>query len=330
MVPHYLKSEVHMKSPNKNAENTSSDFKPIRHKGVSYSKYGYYFLIPFFLVYVVFSLVPLLTTIVNSFFENYRTGLTQVGPNFVGFENYVKLFSNDNLLKYTSNTLLLWILGFIPQILVSLLLAWWFTNRTLNLKGQRFFKTVIYLPNIIMPAAFAMLFFTLFSDNGPVNNILVSSGIVDEKIRFLSTIWGTRGLIAFMNFLMWFGNTTILLMSGMLGIDPALFEAAKVDGASSNQVFLHITMPLLKPIFIYVLITSLIGGIQMFDVPEILTNGAGNPNRISMTLLMFLNNHLYSKNYGMSGALSVFIFIITLILSILVAKVIRRQSSGDY
>ena len=94
----------------------------------------------------------------------------------------------------------------------------------------------------------------------------------------------------------------------------------RVDGATSTQVFFKITLPLLKPILIYVMITSLIGGLQMFDVPQILTNGKGDPMRSSMTLIMYLNNHLYSKNYGMSGALSVMLFIITGILSLIVFK----------
>ena len=123
-----------------------------------------------------------------------------------------------------------------------------------------------------------------------------------------------------MNCQMWFGTTTILLMAGMMGIDTSLFEAAEVDGATSTQVFFRITLPLLRPILVYVLITSLIGGLQLFDVPQILTNGTGNPVRSTMTLIMFLNNHLYSKNYGMAGAVSVVLFIITGILSIVVFK----------
>ena len=120
---------------------------------------------------------------------------------------------------------------------------------------------------------------------------------------------------------MWFGNTTILLMAGIMGIDASLFEAASVDGATGSQTFFHITMPLLKPIFVYVLLTSLVGGIQMFDIPQILTNGEGNPNRTTMTLIMYLNKHLFSKNYGMAGALSVMLFVVTTILSLIIYRV---------
>ena len=293
--------------------------KPKKNGSISYAKWGYIFIAPFFLIFAVFQLIPLGSTIYYSFFEYYRSGLKIIGPTFVGLKNYITLFATD-LPKYFGNTLLLWIIGFIPQIAISLLLAAWFTDLRLKLKGQTFFKTVIYMPNLIMASAFAMLFFALFSDNGPVNAVLLSMGWIKTPISFLNTVWGNRGLVGLMNFLMWFGNTTILLMAGMMGIDTSLFEAAEVDGATSTQVFFKITLPLLKPILIYVMITSLIGGLQMFDVPQILTNGKGDPMRSSMTLIMYLNNHLYSKNYGMSGALSVMLFIITGILSLIVFK----------
>jgi multiple sugar transport system permease protein len=144
--------------------------------------------------------------------------------------------------------------------------------------------------------------------------------ITTKDIDFFSSSAWSRGLVGFMNFLMWFGNTTILLMAGMMGIDTSLFEAAEVDGATSTEIFFKITLPLLKPILIYVLITSLIGGLQMFDVPQILTSGSGAPNETTMTMIMRLNKHLFSRNYGMGGALSVILFIITGLLSLLVFK----------
>ncbi len=289
------------------------------------NRWGLIFLIPFTIAFVVFQLVPLVNTVYNSFFENYRSGLKQVGPNFIGLENYVSLLTGGDLILYFLNTMILWVMCFIPQIALSLLLSAWFTNPSLRLRGQRFFKTVIYLPNLIMASAFAMLFFTLFADSGPINNMLMQMGLISEPYSFLTHIWSVRGLVAFMNCLMWFGNTTILLMAGMMGIPADMYEAASVDGASPTQIFFRITMPLLKPIFIYVMITSLIGGLQLFDVPQILTNGTGDPVRSSMTLIMYLNKHLYSKNFGMGGALSVFLFVVTAILSILVFKFVNSK-----
>ena len=286
-----------------------------------YNRWGYIFLIPFVVVFIIFQLIPLISTIYNSFFEHYfKNGLTEVGPTFIGIQNYATLFSSGDLPKYLGNTMIMWIIGFIPQILLSLLLGAWFSDPSLRLKHQQFFKTVIYLPNLIMASAFAMLFFTLFSDGGPINSLLMQMGILSEPYKFLSHAGSARSLVGFMNFLMWFGNTTILLLAGMLGIDTSLYEAAEVDGATSTQVFFRITLPLLRPILVYVMVTSLIGGLQMYDVPQILTNGQGNPARTTMTLIMYLNKHLYSKNYGLGGALSVILFIVTGILSVIVFK----------
>ena len=115
-------------------------------------------------------------------------------------------------------------------------------------------------------------------------------------------------------------------MAGIQGIDESLFESARLDGSTSTQVFFNITMPLLMPIFIYVFITSLIGGIQMFDVPQVLTNGHGIPDNTSTTLIMYLNNFLgISKNYGMAGAVSMLLFVITAVLSTFVFKTINKK-----
>ncbi|MEZ3445632.1 MAG: sugar ABC transporter permease [Lachnospiraceae bacterium] len=291
-----------------------------KHKKVNYSKWGYIFILPFFISFFIFSLIPLIDTIRYSFFEYYRSGLKEIGPNFVGMENYVSLLKSD-MLKYAANTLILWIIGFIPQIVIALLLASWFVDARLKIRGQQFFKVVIYLPNLIMASAFAMLFFALFSNKGPINSILMSIGLTSEPIDFMRTAFGTRTLVGVMNFLMWFGNSTIMLMAAIMGISPDIFEASEIDGCNSVQRFFLITLPMIRPILAYTLITAIIGGLQMFDVPQILTNGQGSPDRTSTTLIMFLNNHLKSKNYGMAGALSVYLFIVSGILCFIVYRI---------
>lgn len=298
--------------------------KAAKHRSVSYTKWGYIFILPFFAAFILFQLIPLGSTIYYSFFEYYRSGLKVIGPNFVGLANFVRLLDLD-LPRYFGNTVIMWLIGFIPQIVVSLLLAVWFTDTRLRLRFQPFFKTVIYMPNLIMASAFAMLFFTLFSDNGPVNTALMAAGLLGEPFRFLSSVAGTRGLVGLMNFLMWFGNTTILLMAAVMGIDISLFEAAEIDGCTPSQTFWRITMPLIKPILIYVLITSLIGGLQMFDVPQILTNGKGSPDRCATTMIMHLNNHLYSKNYGLAGAVSTVLFLVCAVLCVVVTRTLDKD-----
>ena len=314
--------------------------KAKRGKVVRYNKWGYIFLIPFVVVYVLFQLIPLFRTFYYSFFENYRSGLTQIGPNFIGFGNYAKLLSNPDLWMYTKNTLIMWVLGFVPQIIISLLLGAWFSDPSLRLKGQRFFKTVIYLPNLIMASAFAMLFFTLFSDGGPINEMLMQIGILKEPYQFLTNVWSTRGLVALMNFLMWFGNTTILLMAGMMGIDTSLFEAAEVDGATSTQVFFKITLPLLKPILIYVMITSLIGGLQMFEEPKLLFSGwaslgngqTGGPGHTALTTVWKFFNDAFSQDsrLGYGSAMAYTLFVIIMLFSVVGFRLSRgKDGKGE-
>ena len=297
-------------------------------KGMSYAKWGYIFLAPFFITFFIFQFWPLATTIYYSFFEYFRSGLKIIGPNFVGLKNYAAMIKE--VPKYFSNTMVMWLMGFIPQIIVSLVLAAWFTDLRLKLRFQGFFKTVIYMPNLIMASAFAMLFFTLFSNSetGPINSILLKLGIVAEPVRWLSNVWTARGLVGLMNFLMWFGNTTIMLMAAIMGVDPTLYEAAELDGCTPNQMFWKITIPLIRPILVYVMITSMIGGLQMFDVPQILTNGKGGPDRTSTTMIMYLNNHLFSKNYGMAGAVSVVLFLVCAVLCVIVYMALTKEDDG--
>lgn len=299
-------------------------------KKVNFTKWGYIFIIPFFVVYAVFALWPLLQTFYYSFFQ-YRQSIVDPtlmdGPTFIGFQNYAAVLGGNQFFKYLWNTIILWILCFVPQIIVSLLLAVWFTDRRLKLKGQRFFKTVMYMPNLIMATAVGSLFLSLFSTNGPINQLLIDWGWIKSPFSFVNDEWSTRLIIAGMNFLMWFGNTTLLLMSGVMGIDEEIFDAATVDGAGAFKTFKDITMPLLRPIFVYVFITSLIGGLQLFDAAQIFTQGKGGSRESSMTLMMFLNNTFTkSKNYGRAGAISVIIFVITAILSLVVFYVSYRNS----
>ena len=291
-----------------------------KHKSISYAKWGYIFILPFFIVYAIFQLYPMLSTIRDSFYSKMTVGLIEYPEKFVGLDNYTDIFKEGNIITYFGNTFIIWIIGFIPQIFVSLLLAAWFTDIRLKLKAQGFFKVVIYLPNIIMAAAVSMLFFAIFSDIGPINQAYQSITGANEPYQFFNHVGSTRIIIALINFIMWYGNTTILLMAAIMGVDPALYEAAEIDGASPSQTFWQITIPSIRPILIFVLVTSLIGGVQMYDIPQILTSGDGGRNRTSMTVVMYLNNQIsVGKNYGKAGTISVILFIVAAILSLAVA-----------
>ena len=294
-------------------------------KMIDYGRYGYFFIAPFFITYLVFQLWPLINTFYYSTLTYYKRNGREF-MEFAGLQNFVNILGmaageRGYVLSYLKNTLVMWGCNFVPQILVSLLLAVWLTDEKVKVKGTGAMKVIVYLPSVITAASVSVLFKSLFSQYGPITQTLKDWGVLSKNFDFMSSVAGSRGLSSTILWWMWFGNTTILLMAGMMGIDTSLFEAAEVDGATSSQVFWQITLPLLRPILVYVVITSLIGGLQLFDVPQILTNGTGDPMRSTMTLIMFLNKHLYSKNYGMAGALSVVLFIITGILSLVVFKI---------
>jgi len=290
-----------------------------KRKSVSYAKWGYIFILPFFITYLIFSLIPLVDTVRFSFFEYYRSGIKQIGPNFVGWANYAELLKSD-MITYGKNTLILWVIGFIPQIVVALVLANWFTDARLKIHKLQFFKVVIYLPNLIMASAFALLFFTLFSNSGPVNSILQSMGVISKPIDFMGSVFGTRSLIGFMNFLMWFGNTTIMLMAAVMGISTEVFEAADLDGASEWVKFRKITWPLLGRSFQFVIVQTLISHFQMFAQFAVLILKDG-PQNSGLVLSRYIYKMAFEyKDMGYASAVSLVLFVIIMTLSLIEQK----------
>lgn len=300
---------------------TSAPQSRAKIRSISYAKYGYYFILPFFITYCFFQIWPLINTFILSTKGN---GLK--ADDFIGLQNFeylvlggadraAKAISND-FKRVMGNTLLIWFGNFIPQLSISLTLAVWFTDLKLKIKGKGFFKVVMYMPNIITAASVSALFLSLFGDykSSPVNSFLISLNMVDanETIKFVTGWTEARGMVMFMQTWMWFGNTMIMLMSGIMGISPSLFEAANIDGAKGIQVFRHVTVPLLKPILVYTLVTSMIGGLQMFDIPFLFHYG-DNPTKQVETVAVFIFRNFFKApaNYGYSGAASVLLFFVT-------------------
>ena len=291
-------------------------------KSFSYAKYGYLFSIPFVVAYLIFSFYPTINTIILGFTDaKGMAGLTNW--NFLPaedlFKNFIAVLKAPTFRKSLGNTIILWVANFIPQISLALLLTAWFTSKRNELRGQGFFKVVFYMPNIITAASIAILFKALFAyPVGPVNSLLVKLGLATEAVNFTTKVWPTRGIIAFIQFWMWYGNTMIVLISGVLGINPDLYEAAELDGASSSQMFWKITMPNLKTILLYTLITSMIGGLNMYDIPKLFNDG--NPANSTMTTNVFIYKQAFSGSYMYAGAAaaSVIMFIIIAVISVFV------------
>ena len=174
-----------------------------------------------------------------------------------------------------------------------------------------------------------MLFFSLFNyPIAPVNTLLQQFGLMNEPFEFFRNTTASRAMISLIQWWMWYGNTMIIMIAGMLGINPVLFEAAMVDGCTSRQVFWKITLPLIKPILLYNLVTSLVGGLTMFDIPHLMTQG--NPNYTTNTVARFIYTQGFEtpNNFNIASAASVVLFIIIVICSLILAMLMRDRDAA--
>ena len=291
---------------------------------LKHHQYGYLFVAPFIIGFLVFGLYPVINTIVLSFTD--RT-LMSSSYRFIGLQNFRQLFADSTFTTAIKNTWELWLMNFIPQIGIAFLLAIWFTNNRLKIKGVGIWRMIFYMPNLMMASAVAALFFSLFSYYGPVNQLLVRSGFLTEAVDFLRKPAVARGLVVFIQWWMWFGQTTILLMAAMTTISPSLYEAAEVDGAGTFQMFRMITLPLIKPVLIYILVTSLVGGMQMFDIPYLLTDGRGSPGNsiLTNTINMYMKFHSSKGHIGAASAVGLVVFLMTSIVALLIFFLLREK-----
>lgn len=297
-----------------------------RRKNVSYAKYGYIFSLPFIVVFAIFSLYPIIYTAVIGFTDYKGLGVTNWSFLENPFQNFELIINNGSFRQALANTFIIWTLNFIPQILMALLLTAWFTSRRNKMRGKGLFKVLFYLPNIITAASIAILFFALFGyPVGPVNSLLLKLGIVEEPVFFLVGKTNARLIIAFIQFWMWYGYTMIILTSGVLGINPEIFEAAEIDGSTGIQQFFYITLPNLKTILLYVLITSMIGGLNMFDIPKLFMQGG--PDNATLTTSVFIYNQAFSGSYmyNRAAAASMIMFAIIAVFSGLLFFVMRDK-----
>jgi multiple sugar transport system permease protein len=303
-----------------------------RHKGVSYAKYGYIFSIPFVLAFLVFMLYPLGYTTILGFTDYSGFAAVETGEfSFLEdpFENFKNLFENQLFLTSLQNTFKIWIMNFIPQMLLALLLTAWFTNRRSKLRGQGAFKVLFYMPNIITAASIAILFNVLFMfPIGPINHLLRSLGVENAPFNFIATPSSAQYIIAFMQFWMWYGFTMLILISGVLGLNPEMYEVSEIDGANGVQQFFFITLPNLKTILLYTLVTSTVGGLSMFDIPRVFNDG--QPDNSTMTAALFIYRQAFAGRFmfNRAAAASMIVFVIIAILSVAIFFLLRDKDAA--
>lgn len=297
-------------------------------KSYDYARFGYIFSIPFVVAWCIFQLYPICYTLLIGF-----TDLKGIGTkNFhvlwtTPFANFTQILTTPSFQTAFKNTVFIWLMNFVPQIVLALVITAWFTDRRSTIKAQGFFKVIFYLPNIITAATVAILFAQFFQyPKGVINDVLISLGIFKNgAVDMLQKKWVAQGIVIFIQTWMWYGYTAIVMISGVLGISPELFEAAEVDGANQVQTFFRITIPSIKTMLLFTLVTSLIGGLNMFDIPKLFLNG--KPDNSTLTTAVFIYNQAFAGSYlyNRAAAASVIMFIVIVVLSAIVFYLLRDK-----
>ena len=312
-------------------------------KLVNYAKYGYLFSIPFIVAFCIFTLYPVIYTFVIGFTDLKGLANTdwsilpfkdpKTGEAWYIFKNFKEVLESPTFAKAFRNTWIIWIMNFIPQITFGLLFTAWFTDRRSKVKGQGLFKILFYMPNIITAATIAMLFNVMFQfPKGPVNDLM--GGIAKlfghqrEPYQYLLKEWPVKSIIAFIQFFQWYGHTMVNLIAGVIGISPEIFEAAEIDGANRVQTFFRITIPCIRQILLFVLVTALIGGLNMFDVPQQFINTQAD--NAGLTTNMYIRNQAFSGSYlyNRAAAASVILFLVIVFFSMILFFIMRDKDEA--
>lgn len=294
------------------------DIKVNTKKKKNINNIGFLFILPFLIIFIIFSIYPILRTLYLSFTS--FNGFTD--PQFVGIDNYKRLLTDSIFWNAFGNTLKIWLINIVAQLGLAFLLTIIFSDIKYKIRGLSIFRALFYLPNLIATTSVAFLFAQLLDwQYGTINQMLLDMGVISSKINWLGQPKTAILAVSLIGAWMWFGNSFLMLMAGVQGISKDYYEAAYIDGAGKWKVFTCITLPLLKPIMLYVAITSLIGGLQIFDLPFLITDGIGSPSGALNTTVMYLFNTAFQyNNVGYAAAIAYGLFFIIAVFSALTFK----------
>jgi len=286
------------------------------------AKYAYFFLLPFFAIFLVFSVYPIFYSLFISF---SKMDPLSGNLSFVGLENYLRLFTSDFFYKSIFNTLIIWIMSIIPQLTIAFILALIMQNKWF--RGRSILRNVYYFPNLVTSVTIGLLFGSMFSyPGGAINNVMSALGV--DKVDFQNNQMLARVVIAIAICWKNFGFNIIFFTAGLNTVPKEVYEAAEVDGANEWHKITKITLPLIRPILIYVFITSIIGGLQMFDESKLVFTHV--PGDATTTMIKYLYDSSFVRlQFGYGAAASYGIFIIITIFSVF-AFYVSKDRSDEY
>lgn len=279
----------------------------------------YLYISPFFILFAIVGLFPIAYTAVISFQD---WDLVRNSGEFIGFDQYIWILQNPQFWTALRNTFSIFLLSSVPQLILAIFIAAMLDR---NIRAKTFWRTSVLLPYVMAPVAVALIFSNMFGDNhGLVNNILTDLGL--QPIPWhKSPFWSHVAIATMVNF-RWTGYNALILLAAMQAVPRDYYEAATVDGASAWRQFWSITLPSLRPTLIFVIITSTIGGLQIFDEPRMYDNtGEGGAAQQWLTITLFLYNIGWREwNFGRAAALAWILFLIILVIGLINLLVTRR------
>jgi cellobiose transport system permease protein len=277
---------------------------------------------PFYLLFAVFGLFPIVFSMYLSF--QSWDGIGHMSYN--GLNNYLFMVTDPEFWKAVRNTLLIWVFSTVPMLFSALVIA--FLLNSSMVKFRTFFRIGYFLPNVTSLVAVAIIFSTVFSNNyGLLNYILSLFGL--STVEWLNKTWGIQIAVSIMVIWRWVGYNAVIYLAGLQSIPKVLYEAAKIDGASGIQTFFRITVPILRPIILFTVITSTIGGMQIFTEPQVLVGNDGGVDGGGLTIVLYLFREAFINNYfGYGAAVGWGMFVLIALFSILNWKLVQGNSAN--
>lgn len=282
---------------------------------------GYVFLLPALIVSGIFIGLSVLFIIYLSF---NKVNLFNRTFNFVGLKNYLRVFADETAKVAFKNTIVFALIVVPIQTIISLVLASVLNSK---IRGKMIFRSIYFLPTLTSSSALTLIFMFMFNITGPINGILIKLGILDTGINFLQDSNFALKVIMVMNIWSTVPYYMTLYLATLQDLPAALYEAAEIDGANNLKKFIYITVPYLKPMTTYVLLTSIIGSLQMFDQAYIFSNGSGGPANSTLTVALMVYRYAFGTQnaMGFAATLAIILAAIILLLSLLTQKVNKSE-----
>lgn len=275
---------------------------------------GWIFLAPAVLLIAVFSFVPMIRALILSFQSGKGANLS-----FTGISNYVRMFSDKVFMQSLVNNFIYLIVQVPIMLVLALILAAMLNNKNLKFKGL--FRTAIFLPCATSLVSYAIIFRTLFANDGLINFFLIKLGILTTGYQFLTNTTSARIVIILALVWRWTGYNMVFYLAGLQNIDYSIYEAARIDGASTFQIFRKITVPLLKPIILLTAIMSTNGTLQLFDESVNLTGGGPANTTITMSHYIYNISFKYVPKFGYAASMSFLILFLVAFLALIQMRV---------